>query len=209
MPGLLEASLKHFPVTSGLRRHGTLPSSLLKRTDSLLFTTGTNYVTEKNVPSSNKDSKFETKTGIQLTNIGVQSKSFEKNFTKEFSLEPIYPRSPCPSTTSYIPTSSTLSSINAINNLNLLNEINERKKMKSNERAKFKSKIKKDENNLDVDGLKRQIFKLKDYIYYLEAENCSLLKDKKVKKILYSYDVDKELTVAKAKPESDFDEYKV
>jgi len=108
-----------------------------------------------------------------------------------------------------MPTSSTLSSINA--NVNqLITEISEN----GSKARRFKPKVIRNGNentDTDTNDLKREIFKLKDYIFYLEAENSLLLKEKKVKKLMYSYTVDNiELEASPknlAKPESDFDEY--
>ena len=66
----------------------------------------------------------------------------------------------------------------------------------------------------DMTGeLRREINKLKEYIFYLEEENSSLLKSKKVKKLIFNYDVNNLnadlVHIAKAKPESDFEENKV
>jgi hypothetical protein len=230
-PGLFEASSKHMPTVVGLRRYGTLPTSLLKRTESLLFIS--NQPAEKPTLKTTtkasiikKDFKIESKTNAAqqqqqqqqqqhtpLNNDAQSAMNHEKKiFIKaadEIPLEKIvHSSTPCCSSTtsSYMPTSSTLSSINA-NVHQLITEISEN----GSKVKRFKQKFIRNENDLDTNDLKREIFKLKDYIFYLEAENSSLLKEKKVKKLMYSYTVDNiELEASAnhlAKPESDFDEF--
>ncbi len=228
-PGLFEASAKHAPTIVGLRRYGTLPSSLLKRTDSLLFLSNqpaekpTTLKTTTRASMVKKDFKIESKTNFaqqpttpindaQQAPINREKKIFIRA-ADEIPLEKlVHSNSPCCSSTtsSYMPTSSTLSSINA--NVNqLITEISEN----GSKARRFKPKVIRNENITDPcpdpNDLKREIFKLKDYIFYLEAENSLLLKEKKVKKLMYSYTVDNiELEASPknlAKPESDFDEY--
>ena len=218
-PGLFEASSKHAPTIVGLRRYGTLPSSLLKRTDSLLFLSNQpaekpSLKTTTRASIVKKDFKIESKTPINDAQAPIDhEKKIFIRAADEIPLEKIvHSNSPCCSSTtsSYMPTSSTLSSINA--NVNqLITEISEN----GSKAKRFKPKVirneKTDTDPNDPNDLKREIFKLKDYIFYLEAENSLLLKEKKVKKLMYSYTVDNiELEASPknlAKPESDFDEY--
>lgn len=192
-PGLSDASAKIAPLIAGLRRHCTLPTTLLKR-PSNIFSSDSKI--KKNLSLKFENTPLAILSTLEKVPTVVETLPADKKPSVK-NLQFYLPASPTSSesSTSCLPVSSTLSSI-------------------TNQTSQLTPEHYAERENLNND-LKNQIEKLKDYIFFLESENSSLAREKNGKKQrLLEYNnkhdvkhISRDIKVAKARPESDFDEY--
>jgi hypothetical protein len=209
-PGLLQASLavnvSGTSATRGIKRYGTLPSSLLKRTDTLLFSTspnaGTTLKRQRSFPFTQaKGQRATNRSSLKILS-NNRTISEHENAIKETSFYINEKDSPAKSS----------SDNNQETNTTQFASTNQQQSLNSNTTGTIKKTLSE-----EIEGLKKRI-------YFLEAENTSL-NLRLAKQSNWSYintcdlkdvivdeadeDADLELETAKAKQESDSDEFKV
>lgn len=220
-PGLLQISLATPPVPKVLKRYGTLPATLLKRTDISLVLSN-NYSASASTSNMKKKKSIQDKSNDKRTDndkVQVSKRQLHIQTVNESNKAPAMSNQPTPTTT--ISTSSFNSSdLNANNDKTLT--CNTPTKVTHRKAALNDDNTTSDESYFSSSRLSttRQHYynekllvdemeKLKKYIYFLKAENLAL--NFKLNKYQnYREDLDMEFEINKARPESsDIDDFKV
>ena len=206
-PGLIEASLKQLPPSKGFKRYGTLPTSLLKRTDITLLMNGipTSTTSRKN----EKMIKYQPKLAITNEQPSTSKHTNEIKSPEATKNQTDSAQKATTPTVLYNPTKLSLSSYPFSTKTNESNTNARSILTEDCQTLNEKSPLTSESNPQSYED---EIERLKKYIYYLEAENSSLFSkiDKKNWNIAKNMDdIDIDLKMTKAKIDSDSDEYRV